>query len=94
MVFHRRLSDSKPPLVYRTFLKILGDLNNAVVWTVSARPLISISSSLLTKFLRIVPNVLITIGITVTLIFHSFFQLSGKVQIIIIFSFKSFWHQL
>ena len=39
MVFHWNLSDSKSPQVSRTLLSILGDLNNAVVWMVSTRPL-------------------------------------------------------
>ena len=44
MVFHWNLSDSKCPQVSRTLLSILTDLNNAVVWVVSTRPLISKSS--------------------------------------------------
>ena len=42
---HRSLSDSKSPQVSRTLLRILADLNNAVVWMVSTRPLIFKSSS-------------------------------------------------
>ena len=40
MVFHKSLSDSKSPLVSGTFLSILVDLSNAVVLTVSTRPVI------------------------------------------------------
>ena len=40
---------SKSPHVYRNLLNILTDLNNAVVWMISKRPLISSSSSPLTK---------------------------------------------
>ena len=40
MVFHWSLSDSKSPQVSRTLLNIMADLNNAVVWTVSTRPVI------------------------------------------------------
>ena len=47
-------------------------LNNAVVWMVSTRPLISGSSSSFTYPLVTVPNVPITIGITV-------FHFSSKV---------------
>ena len=47
MVFHRILSDSKSPQVFRTFLSILADLNNAVVWMVLIHPPISNFSSLL-----------------------------------------------
>ena len=41
MIFYRSLSDSKSPQLSRTLLSILADLNNAVVWTVSTRPVIS-----------------------------------------------------
>ena len=40
-VFFWNLSDSKFPQVDRTFLSILADFNNAVVWMVSTPPLIS-----------------------------------------------------
>ena len=52
---------------------ILADLNNDVVWMVSISTPISNSSSLLSKPLGIVLNALITIGITVTFIFHCIF---------------------
>ena len=75
MGFYWILSDSKSPEVSRTSLRILADLNNAVVWMVSNHPLISRSSSLFTSpkvTVRITP---ITSGIT--FIFHScFFFLS------------------
>ena len=45
MVPHWSLSDSKSPQVSRTHPHILADLNNAVVWIVSTRPLISKSST-------------------------------------------------
>ena len=35
MVFHWGLSHSKSLLVSRTFLRILADLNNAIVWMYS-----------------------------------------------------------
>ena len=44
MVFHGSLIDSTSPQVSRTLLSILADLNNAVVWMVSTRALISESS--------------------------------------------------
>ena len=50
MVFHWSFSDSKSPQVYMTLLSILADLNNAVVWMVSTRPLISKSFSPWTNF--------------------------------------------
>ena len=63
----------KYPLVSRTLLRILADLNNAVVWMFSSCLLISNSSSPFTKPLGIVPSASTTIGITVTFMFHSFF---------------------
>ena len=45
MILHKSLSDSKSPQVSRTLLSILAHFNNAVVWMVSLRPLISKSSS-------------------------------------------------
>ena len=74
IVFHWSLSDSKSPRVPRTVLCILADLNNAVVWMMSTRPLIFKSSSPCTNPLVPVPSALITIGITVTFMFHSFFS--------------------
>ena len=50
MVFHWSLSDSKSPQVFKTLLSILADLNNAIVWTVSTRPLISKSSCPLRQY--------------------------------------------
>ena len=54
--------------VSRTFVGILADLNNAVVWMVSTRRLISKSSSPCTNPFVNVPGAPITIGITVTFI--------------------------
>ena len=45
MVFHWSLSDNKSPQVSKTLLSILAYLNNAIVWIVSARPVISTASS-------------------------------------------------
>ena len=72
MVFHWSLSDSKSPQVCRTLLGILADPNNAVVWVVSFRPPTSKSSSPFSNLLVTVPKALITIGIIVTFMFHSF----------------------
>ena len=73
-VFHWRLRDNKFPQVSNTFLNILTDLSNTVVWMVSTRPLISESSSPCTNTLVTVSKPPITIGITVTFMFHSFFH--------------------
>ena len=45
MVFHWSLSDNKSPQILGTLLNILADFNNAVVFMVCTRPLISKSSS-------------------------------------------------
>ena len=74
MVFRWSLSDSKSLQVSRTLLSILADLNNAVVWTVSIRSVISKSSSPSTNHLVTVPKAPITIGIIVTFMFHSLFN--------------------
>ena len=50
-------------------MSILVDLNNAIVSMVLGSPQISNFSSLLTNPLGTVPSALITIGITITLIY-------------------------
>ena len=72
MVFRWSVCDSKFPRVSRTHLSILADLNNAVVWTVSTRPVISKYSSPCTNPLVTVPRAPITISIIVAFMFHSF----------------------
>ena len=69
----------KSPQVSRTLFSILADQNDALVWLVSTRPLISKSFSPCTNPLVCVPIKQITIGITVIFIFHNFFQFSNKV---------------
>ena len=69
IVFHWSLSDSKSPQVSGPLLSILANLNNAGVGMVSTS-LISNSASPFTNLSEIVPSALITIGITVTFIFH------------------------
>ena len=73
MVFHWSLSDSKSPLVSKTLLSILAVPSNAVVWMVSTRPPISKSSTPFNSPLVTASSAPITIGITVTCMFHSFF---------------------
>ena len=58
----------------RTLLRILTNLNNAVVWMVSTYLFISKSSSPCNNPLVTIPSILITIGITITFIFHCFFS--------------------
>ena len=69
---------------------ILADLNNAIVWMVSSRSSNSNSSSSLIKALVIVPSAPITIGITVTFMFHSFFILRQDISICVFFRFLWF----
>ena len=82
MVFHWSLSD-KFPQAFRTLLSILIDLNNAVVGMISTCPLISKFSSPSNNTLGILPSAAITIGITVTFLFDSFFKFSSKVFVFI-----------
>ena len=73
MVSHWSLSD-KFSQVSRTLLSILADINNAVIWMVSTRPVISKSSSPCTNPLVTVPRAQITIGIIINFMFHRFFN--------------------
>ena len=74
--FYKSLSNSKSPQVSRTLRSILADLNNAVVWMVSTRPMISKSSSLCIRHLVTVPRTPITIDVTVIFMFHLLFVFS------------------
>ena len=87
-------SGSDFPLVSRTLLSILADLNNAVAWIVSSHPHISKSSSPCTNPLVTVPRAPITIGITVTFMFHSFFSSLASSRHLFLFSLScsfTFW---
>ena len=78
MVSHWSLNDSKSPQVSWTRPSILAVLNNVVVWMVSTRLPTSKSSSPFSNPFVTVPNALITIGIIVTCMFHSFFNSRAK----------------
>ena len=78
MVFHWSLSNCKSPQVLRTFLCILTGLNNTVVWMVLIYLPIFISSSSFFKPLGTIRSVLVTIGVTITLTFHSFLSSLAK----------------
>ena len=84
--FFTGVSDSKSPQVSRTLLSILAVLNNAVVWMVSTRPPTSKSFSPFSNPLVTFPNAPITIGITVTCMFHSFFQFLARSRYLYFFS--------
>ena len=73
MVFIWSLSGQKSPQV--SSIHILVDLNNAVVWMVTVRPLIFMSSSAFTNPLVTVSNAPITTDISVTFTFHFFFSI-------------------
>ena len=83
MVFNRCLSDSKFPQVSRTLLRILANLNYAVVWMVSTRPLIS---KPFINHLVTVSRTPITIGVTVTFMFHTFFNSLARLRYLSFFS--------
>ena len=72
MVFHWSLRDIKSQ-VSMTLLSILADLKNLIVWIFATRLVISKTSNPCINPFVIVPRAPITIGINVTLIFHSFF---------------------
>ena len=74
------------PQVLRTLLSILADLNNAVVWTVTTRLVISKSSGPCTNPLVTVPRAPITIGNIVTFMFHSFFNFLARSRYLSLFS--------
>ena len=84
----RVLSDSKFPQVSRTLLSILADLNNTVVWMVSTRSLIFISSRSYTNPLVTVPSAPITISITITFMFQSFFSSLARSRYLSLFLFS------
>ena len=88
MVFHWSLSDSKPPQVSRTHLRILAVLSNAVVWIVSTRPPTSEFSRPFNNPLVIVPKATITIGTIITFMFHSFFNYLARSRYLSFFSFS------
>ena len=80
------LSDSKSPQVFRTLLRILAVLGNAVVWIVSTRPPISKSTRPFNNPFVIVPNAPITIGTIATFMFHSFFNSLARSRYLFFFS--------
>ena len=91
MVFHWSLSDSKSLHVTRTLLSILADPDNTVVWMISISPLISNSTSLLSKPLGTVSSTLSTIGITATFIFSDSFNSQARSNNSSLFLFNFFF---
>ena len=74
MVFHWSLSDSKFSRVTKTLLSILTEINNGVVGMLLIHLQISNFSRSIFKLLETVPSALLTISITVTLMFHRVFS--------------------
>ena len=86
MVFRGNLKHRKSPQVFRTFLSILADLRNVVVWMVSICPLISKFFSPFANSLRVVSSAPTTIGIIVTFMFYSFFSSLASFRNLSLFS--------
>ena len=86
MVFHWKLSDSQSPQVYRTLISILTNLNSTVVWMVFTCAFISNSSRPFTNLLVTILRVPITVGITITFMFHSFFSSLARSKYLFLFS--------
>ena len=87
---HWTLTDNKSPQVSWILLSILAYLNNAVVWKVSTRPLISKSSSPFMKPLVSVPRAPTTINIATNFRFHIFFNSLARSR----YLFFAFFFQL
>ena len=68
----------------RTFLSILADHSNTVVWTVSTHPLSNFYNSGINP-LMIVSRTPVTIGINITFMFHSFFNCQARLKNIYFF---------
>ena len=83
------LMEYKWQQVSSTLFSILADLSNTAVWMIFAHPLISNSSSCL-KSLGIILGALITIRITVTSMFHSYFSSLARSRWLSVFVFFYF----
>ena len=83
--FFTPMTNRRSPQLSRTLLSILADLNNAVFWMVSTRPLISKSSSPCTNPLVIVPTTPIKIGFTVIFMFHGVFRFLSRSRFLSLF---------
>ena len=83
------LKDSKSPQVSGTFLSILADINNVLVWMISTRPLISNSFSPCNNPLVAITSSPIIIGMAVTFIFRKFFKVLVIISLFAFFQFFS-----
>ena len=84
MIFYWSLRDSESPQVSRTLISIQDDFSSALVWMVSIFPVIFSYPRLLSQPFR-APT---TIAITVTFIFHSFFNYLARYKHLLIFLFS------
>ena len=84
-VFYWSLSNSKSPQVSKTYLMILANLNNTVLWMVLILHLISNSSSPLFKSFGTILRAPTTVGITVTREFHIFNSSLARFRYLYIF---------
>ena len=74
VVFHRCLNDRKSPQFSKTLIILLANLSSALVCIVLILLLISISSSFFSRFFGTVLRAAAMIGVTVTFMFHNFFN--------------------
>ena len=88
MVFHWSLNDRKSPQVSRTLLSIQANLNNAVVWMASIRPLICKSSCTFINPSVTVPRAPITNSVNISFMFRSFFNSLAWSRDLSFFSFS------
>ena len=90
VVFHWSLRDSMTPQFFKTLLSILVNLSNAVIRIVLILLLISDSSNSFSRFLGTIPSATTIIGITLTLIFHTFFSSLARSKNFSLFHFILF----
>ena len=88
VIFYWSLNDKKSTQVSWTLHSILAYPNNTIVCIVSISPPTSISS----KSFKTVPRAPVTVGITVTLIFHSFLNCLTKFKFLLNFSLSLIFH--
>ena len=86
MIFHWSLCGSKSPQVPQTLLSILAYSKNAEIQTALICLLISNYSSPHSKPLATIPNVPITTGITISLMFHDFLSSMARSKYLFLFS--------
>ena len=93
--FFLHLSGTKSPQISRTLLSILAEFSRAVVHMIAILPLISRSTIPLYQTFEDRFKAHQIIGITVIVIFYSFFQSSDKIQVFVysfvFFFFFSLW---